>query len=380
MTTQNSLSRSDIDRLLAEPSADTRAAIASNIARDFDADALTERERNLASEIFRILVADTEVRVREALSRALKTCSQLPHDVAVALANDVNSVALPVIHYSEVLTDEDLIAILRTGDSEKQVEIAKRPSVSAEVSSNMVTTGNERAITQLVANRNADIREEDLRSVVDRYGANEAMQEVLAERTALPAAISERLVAMIGDRLQDHLMADERLSDTVVTDLVMRARERALIAISERSDEANLHDLVVSLHDNGRLTPSLAIRAVCMGDIRLFECAVAALVGIPVKNASQLINDAGEHGLAAICEQAGLPAASLPAVRAAVEVSHETSYDGADDDRARYVRQMIERVLTQWGDLGVSLDDDDLHYLLGKMAIMPPATAAAAEE
>ena len=37
-------------------------------------------------------------------------------------------------------------------------------------------------------------------------------------------------------------------------------------------------------------------------------------------------------------------------------------------DRERYSRRMIERILTQYGDLGVEFESDDLEYLLAKMA------------
>ena len=33
---------------------------------------------------------------------------------------------------------------------------------------------------------------------------------------------------------------------------------------------------------------------------------------------------------------------------------------------------MLERILTQYGDLGVEFDSDDLEYLLTKMGQLPP--------
>ena len=59
-------------------------------------------ERVLAEDIFRIMVKDAEVRVRQALADNLKENLDLPRDVARALANDVDSVSLPIIQFSEV--------------------------------------------------------------------------------------------------------------------------------------------------------------------------------------------------------------------------------------------------------------------------------------
>ena len=68
MITRTGLSQQDVTRLLGHPSGKTRAATAAKIARDFSSERLGPLERQLALEIFRIMVKDAEVRVREALA------------------------------------------------------------------------------------------------------------------------------------------------------------------------------------------------------------------------------------------------------------------------------------------------------------------------
>ena len=108
-----------------------------------------------------------------------------------------------------------------------------------------------------------------------------------------------------------------------------------------------------------------------MGDLAFFEAGIAKLAEISNVNARKLIHDDGGLGLRALCEKAGLPRNYLPAIRAAVEVTRETQYDGGEHDRERYSRRMIERILTQYGDLGVDFEADDLDYLLRKMDELP---------
>ena len=50
-------------------------------------------------------------------------------DVAVSLASDVVSVAIPVFQFSEALSDEDLIKLVQGQDAEKQVSIPQRSVV-----------------------------------------------------------------------------------------------------------------------------------------------------------------------------------------------------------------------------------------------------------
>src|SRR5262249_38352531 len=124
------LTEADVQRLMASPSSDVRAETAEKIAVAFDAGKLTESERQLAEAIFGVMMKEVEVMVREALPRNLKENRGLPKDVALSLAKDVESVALPVLQFSTVLSDADLIEIVRVSGADKQVAIAKRVEVS----------------------------------------------------------------------------------------------------------------------------------------------------------------------------------------------------------------------------------------------------------
>ncbi len=102
METENlTLSQSDVEKLMADPSPGVRAETTSKLAAQYERKfpRLTPAERNLAEDIFRALTRDAEVIVRQALSQHLKTADDLPNDVALALAQDVDAVALPMIKF-----------------------------------------------------------------------------------------------------------------------------------------------------------------------------------------------------------------------------------------------------------------------------------------
>lgn len=365
------LTQDDVSRLLSDPSVDTRVETAAKIADGFNAGALSDGERKMAEEIFRVMVKDAEVRVREALALNLKESSGIPHDVAVSLAKDVEQVALPVLQFSDVLTDDDLIEIIASQSPKKQVAIAKRKNVSENVSDVLVEAGNEEAVTTLVSNDGAEISERTLHKVVDDLGDREGVQDAMVHRTKLPVTISERLVTMVSEKLVADLIGRNDLPENVVTDLILQTRERAIISLSADSDEGDVEVLVRQLHKNGRLTPSITLRGLCMGDLTFFETAMAELADVSLMNARALIYDSGMLGLRTLCRQANIPVAQLVAVRAAIDVSREMEYDGREYDRERYARRMIERIMTQYDDLGVEFESDDLNYLLTKMSELP---------
>jgi hypothetical protein len=84
-----------------------------------------------------------------------------------------------------------------------------------------------------------------------------------------------------------------------------------------------------------------------------------------------MVHDAGNMGLRAILEHAGLPPRLYPVFRIAIDVFHDTPLDGGSGDLDRFRRRMVERVLTQMQQI----PPDDLAYLLDKLNL--PATREA---
>jgi len=365
---QRRLTQDDVEKLMADPSAETRAETTAKIADQFTLGDLSETERRIAEEIFRSLVRDVEVRVRESLALHLKKSPDLPRDIAVSHARDVDSVALPVLRFSDVLRDEDLIQIVREQGGAKQVAIAQRPRVSSRVADALIDTGNETAVARLVANEGADLTTQALSRVMTEYDASEAVSDSLVRRPNLPAAISEELVERVTERLEAFLVSTHEVSPDVASNLILQARERATMSLVDYgSTDIELENLVEQLRRKERLTASHLLRALCMGDMGFFERAMARLAGVPLQNARILIHDQGDLGLDSIYLKANLPKRLFPAFRAAVELADETDYDGALNDRNRYLEKMLERILTQFEDPGSQMAQEDLDYLLSKL-------------
>jgi uncharacterized protein (DUF2336 family) len=360
---QNALSQVDIDNLLADPSARTRIEVARNLGRDIEGSLLTEAEVRAAQELIRIMARDVEVTVRAALSNSLRHAKRLPHDVALAMANDVEAVAVPILADSLVLTNSDLIDVVRGGSPTRQTAIATRKSVSEPVAAALIAQGGELTVCTLLGNPGAHITDEGLNAALDRFAQSDAVKEEMAHRPSLPITITERLVAMVSEKLQDYLVAHHKLPASLATDMALRSRERATLHFSASLGGEHVADLVAQMHANHRLTPTLMLRALCIGDITFFEFGIAALAAIPVANARILIHDAGEKGFAALYFKSGLPNSLYHLFRAATRVIDGTTYDGGERDKERFSSRVISRVLTTIDDV----PSEDLDYLLERL-------------
>lgn len=362
-----SLSKADVERLLTDPSSESRIEMIGKLSADFNSATLNETERNLAEDIFRVLAQDATIRVRQALSDHLKESGDIPRDLALKLARDVDVVALPILAHSEVLTDGDLVQIISDTDATtgaaKHEAIARRETVSAAVADALIDKAAAPAIAALVGNEGAALGTEALQKIVDRHGEEALVQNPLANRKNLPLVVVEKLIVVASDSLREQLMAQHDLPPELATDLIMRVQERATAALVAPSPAEESYKLAKHMKHAGRLTASLLLRTVCMGDLAFLEGGLAELAGIPVTNAQILIDDPGELGLKRLYERAKLPEALFPAFRVAVAVVKETPFDGGENDRERHRQRTLERILTQFEDIGA----EDLDYLLDKL-------------
>ncbi len=358
------LTHHDIAKLQDSCSPLARAETAAKIGAEFSRGDLDPAAREVAEDIFRIMMRDAEVRVRKELSESLKNSPLVPHDVAMALAKDVIEVSEPILVCSQVLTDDDLIEILITQPSASRTAVARRETVSVAVSDAMVDTGDETAVATLVANPGADVSAEVFERILDTFPDSEEVKENATHRPSLPIKVAERLVSMVSDRLREHLVTHHELPSDVASDLILESREKATLGlVSGGARSADIDDLVTQLHKSNRLTPSIVLRSLCTGDHVFFVTAIARLAGIPVANAHKVIHDGSPPRLDELCRQAGLPRKMQAVVQVAANVAREMDFDGEPGDRERYRSRTIERILTQFEEL----DSDNLDYLLGKL-------------
>lgn len=323
------LTPESVERLRRGSPTPVRAQTAASVAALFAGGNLSETERQYAVEILDALTRDAERQVREAVSAHVKHCPYLPASIARALAEDVESVALPIIRYSAVLAESDLILLVRDGSPAKRLAVAGRPVVSATVADALVETRDKRVVGALLQNKGADIAEPSYRKVLDHFDGDEAIQALLVARSDLPIGIVERLITCVSEALREALVAQHRLPPELVVSLTAHGRERALArAIDTVETLQEAERLARYLHRSGSLTPTLMLRFLCRGELTLFAGCVATLAGVPAANAHTLILDRGE-GFRSLYEKAELPFELFLVFRVALERVREIR--GASD-------------------------------------------------
>jgi uncharacterized protein (DUF2336 family) len=358
------LTEDDILRLMRGETPEQRASVAHRLCRRIALDVLTDTEKAFAEEIIAILAEDAADLVRRTLAVTLRSSPILPREVALKLARDIEAVAIPVLQDSPVFSDEDLVELVLSVTAAKQAAIANRDALSITITEIISEHGAVEAVRALSANQGAEWTDKAFDDTLRRFGRDEIVQAGLIKRDFIPTHIAEKMVSLVSGQLFDILVNRHELPAQLAIDLAASARERATIDLVEQSGRTNdLPRFVSQLNLNGRLSNSLIMRALCCGQMRFVEHALAELSGVAHQRVWLMIHDAGPLGLQAVFDRAGLPRKMLPAFKAAVTVFHDTQHDGGPNDRARFRARMIERVLTQFQ----AIPKDDLDYLLDKL-------------
>ena len=374
-TTRTALTGSDIHSLMRGATEDERAVAAHKICRRIDESPLSDEDREVANDILRVMADDAAELVRRALAVTLRSSDALPRDVALKLARDVESVATPILTGSPVFTDDDLIEIIRYAGPVRQIAIAKRSSLSEKLTTAIAEQGAEAAVRTACANDNAAFNESALQKAISRFASSQQLLAAVAYRRVLPLSVAERLVNMVGDQVRDHLVNHHALAPEVAVQIAVGARERATVDLVDQAGRtADVERFVQHLRVEGRLTPSLLLRALANGHMTFFEWSLAELARVPHHRTWLMIHDAGPLGLRAIYERAGLPGRLFPAFRAGVDTFHGMDFDGGARDQQRFQERMLERFLTQ----SESAPREDVDYLLEKMDRSAQARKAAA--
>ena len=308
---------SDLQKLMHEPSGTARAEIAQKVAMGYTAGEFNDGEKRVAAEIFRLLLSDAEVTVRKMLSVHLAASMDVPHDVILSLAKDITEVALPVLAESYVLSEDDLIAITQSSqDVVVMSAIARRDTVSRELSETLLKKSNQVVIETLLKNKSATIDEKHLSEIYASHSGSESILELMVKRGGLPVTLAEKLFVAVSDEMKRVLTTQYKLSLQVADDTTKEAREMLTLGLVDADMRTmDIAKLVDQLYLQGRLTLSFIIRSLCLGDMRFFEHAMAKLADIPVPNAQILVLDEGE-GFESLYKTSCLP----------MELFHATRY------------------------------------------------------
>jgi len=283
------------NRILADDeNEDVRAELAAKIARLMPG--LSERESGhvfaLTIETLECLARDAAVRVRAILAEEIKSLTCIPRDVVLRLAGDLNSVvAAPILQYSPLLSDADLIEVIACGQvQEVLTAIASRKPLHESVSDKLVQSLNVPAIAALLVNRDASIRKETLESIVEQAEEISSWHMPLALRADLSARAIRRIGSLVGASILERLAARNDLSEA--TRIHLNRELRARLAESPdvgKGDVLSPADAVAAARKDGQLDGLFVEQAAQAGKREVVIAALAVLANVTDQTVKKIL-------------------------------------------------------------------------------------------
>ena len=299
--------------LAADADADVRCDLADRIGRLVPG--LTPEQQDKAwksvHQALMLLARDQLPRVRRVLAQALHTLPDAPHEVVLTLVRDPEiSVAGPVLEFSPVLTDEDLLSVIASSPMTAcLVAISNRLNVGEEVSNALVGSGQVDVITALLRNESAQVREEALDAIIDAAPQRPSWHEPLVHRRGLPGKAALRIAEFVALSLLETLAKRQDFDPATVASLghVVREKLRKEEGLAPQSSyfEPEAMKLaqrqVDAMARSGKLTEKHLLQVAAENTAPLLATGIARLAELPVDAVVEVIRAASAKGMLAVC-------------------------------------------------------------------------------
>jgi hypothetical protein len=180
-----------------------------------------------------------EVEARTHVAKLLAPLERAPGNVVAKLANDEIEVAAPLLEFSNVLSDDDLIDIAANQSEEHRIAIAGRTSVTERVGDAIVEHGAGPSVVRLVRNEKAELGKQTLQKLVARASTDASLVSDLRGRADIDWNSMRDEIGAAGQKILDTLGAQQsRTLDPVTASKVNqvvynRMRNRAGFSAQE---------------------------------------------------------------------------------------------------------------------------------------------------
>lgn len=362
----NRLGKATIRQALQGSTAEARANAVQKIGRDIRTVELSETERVFATKLMDRICADVSALVRRALSVTLQNSQNLPRHIALALIEDIDSIAVPILSSSPILTDEDLVSVLRSKASDKIRAIAQRKTISLHVSHAIVSFGDSAATARLAANDGALISPETAEMIADLHANDDLIRDAALSRHDMPPAVIAKLIDHSANKIDANLRTFPDMSDDRATEVSQHTRERAQsFVIGAQWPDDRLRDYARALDKSGKLTPRLILRAAGRGDIRFAIMGLSLLAGQTAEKTKLMVLASSGLGVKALGLRARFTGDQIQLLTACIQTFLSVERENRALSATEFQLLIAERLVSLELDLPRDIEADLIDILDG---------------
>ncbi|MDX1402373.1 MAG: DUF2336 domain-containing protein, partial [Kiloniellales bacterium] len=213
-----------------------------------------------------------------------------------------------ILEASPLLTDDDLLELISKSDKSQRLQaVSRRPHLSANVSDAIASTGDSLAVSELLSNGSAQIREDTLDKLVAEAVNQPMWQAPLVERPELSAASLERLATFVKESLLTKLEKHPALDPQAARRLAATIEQR--LGSETAGEEADLEKCIEDAREalkQGNLDSITLSDELIAGRKDFVIEGIALLAERPRDFVVKVLDSASAKGVTALCWKAGL--------------------------------------------------------------------------
>jgi uncharacterized protein (DUF2336 family) len=340
------LDLSIFEAVIASGTAAERGKLAEELASLTASAETPEHERKAVVPCILKLAGDPVLDVRQSLAEGLARAPESHPDIVFMIIADDDEIALPFLAVTEALDSWMMLAVVRVGDVARQMQVALRSDVSPAAVGYIVARSSLPVCVALFDNQSAELEERHLRMLYTRFGHSPAIVERLLACEDLPLDIRVLQARRASNRIHQLMAERGWVPANDAAEIVADAEETAVLNILTGATSEELQKVIGFLTSKNMLTPSIIMRAACLGEMTVVERALAHLCDVPLDRAHQLIHTKGP--LRSLYKKAGLPQNYFGLLRAAFDVEREFRDEGRPVGAGNFGRRLIEALMTQY--------------------------------
>jgi uncharacterized protein (DUF2336 family) len=313
------------------------------------------------------LTTDKERAVRATLAEELANIETLHQDILFAVIADEDPIALPFLAATPALNSWHMQAILRVGDEGRQKTIAARLDISPDSVAYILRAGSAAAVATVLQNMNVKLKPQELQQIFARVGQSPDVADQLMARSDLPLDI--RIVQARRTAVRMRQMMAERgwMPANDANDIVADAEECAVLQVLKHASPAERIGGFKFLSSLNMLTPSIIVRAACLGDMDIVATAIGHLAGQPAERVHAMLMSRGGMGIRSMLNRSMLPTGCHAVILSACDVAAQAREEDVRLDADGFGRRLLEVLMLQFGTL-VPRDQAKLMDYVGRFA------------
>lgn len=272
---------------------------------------LSPVEQEMLADVMITLLRQGEMDLRRALADRLALMDNVPLRLILFLANDDIAVAEPVLRQSLVLTDLDLIYIIKSQGASYWQSIASRANISAQVVDTLADTRDEGTAIVLAQNERAILTDYALQILSAMAKENEDIARPLLARPDLPVSVARDIYARVEQSLRAHVRTEygEVLAgslEKILDDIQVEFVDSQLALLSEYMPTAAMMEAADKYAGAGLLNLQLIMETIRRGQISSFIAYFSKYSGLTAKRVHDMLLQTCPKGMAIACRAYGI--------------------------------------------------------------------------